>query len=187
MPFVVGIMKCTWFASVNDVTKTLSKWVDRLKQNVGILPIYDSVFSVHNCSGVKYKSVAKKVVLVSVQDPDATIPMYKDIQIGELSNLPVFPKQMEDLKFMKWLMKERVLSIISKVPVGFLMKSEAKLLIHILFQYKWAIAFTDLEHGTFSQKYYIFKWCPELLEAQGAMRASRAYREVIVSARARCH
>src|SRR5258708_2832913 len=27
----------------------------------------------------------------------------------------------------------------------------------------------------------------KLLEAQGAMRASRAYREVIVSARARCH
>jgi len=27
----------------------------------------------------------------------------------------------------------------------------------------------------------------KLLEAQGAMRVSRAYREVIVSARARCH
>ncbi len=34
------------------------------------------------------------------------------------------------------------------------MKSEAKLLIHILFQYKQAIAFMDLECRMFSQKYY---------------------------------
>src|SRR5260370_41929424 len=61
---------------------------------------------------------------------------------------------MEELRFMKQLMKERVSSIISKIPAGFLMKSEAKLLIHILFQYEQAIAFTDLEHGMFSQKYY---------------------------------
>jgi len=33
--------------------------------------------------------------------------------------------------------------------------------------------------------WFIRKQCPELLEAQGAMRASRPYREVIVSARAR--
>src|SRR6266436_908978 len=51
-------------------------------------------------------------------------------------------------------MKERVSLIISKIPVGFLTKLEAKLLIHILFQYEQAIVFTDLECGTFSQKYY---------------------------------
>src|SRR5260221_594699 len=61
---------------------------------------------------------------------------------------------MEDLRFMRQLTKERVSSIISKVPAGFLMKAEAELLIHILFQYERAIAFTDLECGTFSQKYY---------------------------------
>src|SRR5258708_458493 len=33
--------------------------------------------------------------------------------------------------------------------------------------------------------FYIRKQCPELLEAQGAMRASIPYREVIVSASAR--
>ncbi len=35
--------------------------------------------------------------------------------------------------------------------------------------------------------FYIRKWCPELLDAPGALRASRAYREVLFSARARWH
>src|SRR5258708_7580592 len=61
---------------------------------------------------------------------------------------------MEDLRLRTRLTKERVLSIISKVPTGFLMKAEAGLLIHVLFQYERAIAFTDLECSTFSQKYY---------------------------------
>ena len=103
---------------------------------------------------MKYKPVAKKVVPVSAQDPDVDIPSYKDIQIGELSDLPVQPKRMEELKFMKRLTNERVLLIISKIPAGFLTKSEAELLIHILFQYEQAIAFTDLEHRMFSREYY---------------------------------
>src|SRR5258708_39349976 len=36
-----------------------------------------------------------------------------------------------------------------------------------------------------SSNHHIRKRCPELLEAQGAMRASRPYREAIVSASAR--
>ena len=47
---------------------------------------------VRDSDGVKYKPVAKKVVLVSMQDPEATIPAYKDIQIEELSDLSVVPK-----------------------------------------------------------------------------------------------
>src|SRR5260221_7614731 len=62
---------------------------------------------------------------------------------------------MEELKFTKQLTNKRVLLIISKIPAGFLTKSEAELLIHVLFQYERAIAFTDLERGTFSQKYYL--------------------------------
>ncbi len=50
---------------------------------------------------MKYKPVTKKVVPVSVQDPDMDIPSNKDIQIGELSDLPVQPKRMEELKFTK--------------------------------------------------------------------------------------
>ncbi len=56
---------------------------------------------------------------------------------------------------MKRLTKERVLSIIVKIPVGFLTKTEAELLIHILFHYEQAIVFTDLECRTFSCKYYL--------------------------------
>ncbi len=56
---------------------------------------------VRDSSGVKYKPVAKKVVPVLTQDPDAVILVYKDIQIEELSDLSVVPKQMEELKFMK--------------------------------------------------------------------------------------
>ena len=75
-------------------------------------------------------------MLVSTQDPGATIPMYKDIQIRELRELPVSPKQMEELKFMEQLTKEWVSSIISRVPARFLMKAEAELLIHVLFKYE---------------------------------------------------
>jgi len=99
--------------------------------------------------------VAKKVVPVSTQDPGVGIPVYTDIQIEPLRELPEIPKRMEDLKFMKKLTKERVSSIIAKIPAGFLTKTEAELLIHILFRYKWAIVFTDLERGTFSRKYYL--------------------------------
>src|SRR5258708_5323434 len=135
--FISQIMKHTWFTLANNAAEmTLSKQVDQLKQNVGISPIYNSVFMVQDSSGVKYKPVAKKVVPVSMQDLDAAILVYKDIQIEELSDLSVVPKQMEELKFTKRLMKERLSSIISKIPAGFLTKSEAKLLIHILFQYE---------------------------------------------------
>src|SRR5258708_31929774 len=47
--------------------------------------------------------------------------------------------------------------------------------------------FTSESAKVFFAISYIRKQCLELLEAQGAMRVSRAYREVIVSARARCH
>ncbi len=47
---------------------------------------------VRDSSGAKYKPVAKKVVPVSMQDPDAAILVYKDIQIEELSDLSVVPK-----------------------------------------------------------------------------------------------
>ena len=88
---------------------------------------------VRESKGAKYKPVTKKVVLVSMQDPEVAIPAYKDIKIREPSVLPVSPKRMEELKFTAQLTKEQVSSIISKIPVGFLMKAEAELLINILF------------------------------------------------------
>src|SRR5258708_4856 len=109
---------------------------------------------VREIDGAKYKSVAKKVIPMSTQDPGMGIPVYTDIQIEPLEELPEIPKRMEDLKFTKKLTKEQVSSIIVKIPVGFLTKTEAELLIHILFCYEWAIVFTDLECRTFSHKYY---------------------------------
>ena len=109
---------------------------------------------VRELSGVKYKLVAKKVVPISTQDPDTAIPAYKEIEVGELYELPVKPKKMEELRFTEQLTKEQVSSVISKVPAGFLTKAEAELLIHVLFQYEQVIVFTDLECRTFSQNYY---------------------------------
>src|SRR5258708_30419700 len=100
-PFVSQVMKHTWLAYVRKDEEILSKRIEQLKRDIGISPIYDLVFTIKELDGTKYKPVAKKVVLVSAQDPDADIPSYKDIQIGELSDLPVQPKQMEELKFMK--------------------------------------------------------------------------------------
>src|SRR5258705_8305255 len=154
MPFVAEAMRNAWFVSVKRDAETFSERIEKLKRNVGISPIYDSVFTARECNGAKYKPVARKVVPVSTQDPGATIPMYREIQIKKLEELPVSPKRIEELRFTKRLTKERVSSIIAKIPAGFLTKAEAELLIHILFRYEGAIAFTDLEHGTFSREYY---------------------------------
>lgn len=50
------------------------------------------VFAVKESKGEKYKPVTKKVVLVSMQDPEVAIPAYNDIKIREPSVLPVSPK-----------------------------------------------------------------------------------------------
>ena len=92
IPFVAEVMKCAWFVSVKEGNETLSKRIERLKREVGISPIYDSAFTDRESNGAKYKPVAKKVVPVSAQDPEATIPAYKDIEIREPLALPVIPK-----------------------------------------------------------------------------------------------
>ena len=133
MPDVVKIMKRSWFASVMEGSETFAKRIEKLKRGVGISPIYDSVFTVWEFNGAKYKPVVKKVVPVSMQDPDVGILAYTEIQIELKAELLELPKWMEELKFTKKLMKEWVLSIISKIPAGFLTKTEAELLIHIFF------------------------------------------------------
>ena len=63
--------------------------------------------------GAKYKPVARKVIPVSAQDPEAPIPCYQEIQIGEMPELPIVLKLLEEMKFMKRLTQERISSIIS--------------------------------------------------------------------------
>src|SRR5260221_13297010 len=89
-----------------------------------------------------------------MQDPEGTIPVYQDIHIGKLRPLPIVPMKMEDQKFSRILTKEQLSAIVVRILLGFLTKSEVELLVQVVMQYKKAIAFTDLERGTFSQDYY---------------------------------
>jgi len=77
MPFIAEVMKNMWFVSVKGDAETFLSHIERLKQNVGISPIYKSIFTSQECNGAKYKPVAKKVMPVSTQDPGATIPTVK--------------------------------------------------------------------------------------------------------------
>ncbi len=80
--------------------------------------------------------------------------MYREIHIGELRPLPIVPMKIEDQKFSRILTKEQLSSIVARILLGFLTKSEVELLVQVVMQYKKAIAFTNLERGTFSQDYY---------------------------------
>jgi len=144
-PFVTEAVKQAWFTSVKSSTETLPERINKSKVHIGISPIYDSAYMTRESQGAKYKPEARKIIPVSTQDPDAPIPVYRDIQITNLPELPRVPTKMEDLKFGERLTKERVSSIISRIPAGFLTKSEVELLIDVMMQYEKAIAFTDLE------------------------------------------
>jgi len=76
--------------------------------------------------------VARKVIPVSMQDPEGTIPVYRDIHVGDLRPLLIVPMKMEDLKFSRILTKEQLSSIVARILAGFLMKSEAELLIQVI-------------------------------------------------------
>ena len=104
--------------------------------------------------GAKYKSVAKKVLPVATHDPDASVPMYKTIDIGKLKTLPTNPSSFESLEYTGRLSKERMAKIISRVPKNFLTKAELDLLVHVLKEKEDVITFTDAERGTFNRKYY---------------------------------
>ena len=108
-PFIAEVLKKTWFASVKSGSETLKERIVKLKRNVSISPIYKSAYMIRESMGVKYKPVTKKIIPVSMQDPEGTIPQYKEIQIEELADLPVVPTRMEELKFTKRLMKEQIL------------------------------------------------------------------------------
>ncbi len=76
--------------------------------------------------------MVRKVIPVSMQDPEGTILVYRDIHVGDLRPLPIVPMKMEDLKFSRILTKEWLSSIVARIPVGFLTKLEAELLIQVI-------------------------------------------------------
>ena len=99
--------------------------------------------------------------------------MYREIHIGELRPLPIVPMKIEDQKFSRILTKEQLSSIVARILLGFLTKSEVELLVQVVMQYKKAIAFTNLERGTFSQDYYpdyVIRTVPHTLWLQKPIR-----------------
>ena len=92
MPYISEVMRQTWLVLGMEESEPFLKHIEKLKRGIGISPIYDSVFMVREIDGAKYKSVAKKVVPMSTQDPGAGIPVYTDIQIEPLKELPEIPK-----------------------------------------------------------------------------------------------
>src|SRR5258708_26516955 len=87
IPFITEVMKHMWFDLVKEGYETFSMQINKLKRDIGISPIYESVFTVRESSGTKYKSVVKKVVPISAQDPGTAIPVYKEIKVGNLHEL----------------------------------------------------------------------------------------------------
>ena len=104
--------------------------------------------------GAKYKPVAKKVIPVSMYDPDTIIPEYMPLESKELLPLTTNPRRMEDIVYTERLTKERIETIIGNIPNGFLSKAELELILEVIFEFENAFAFTHAERGTFNTKYY---------------------------------
>jgi hypothetical protein len=51
-------------------------------------------------------------------------------------------------------MKERMNSMLRKIPVGFLSKTKTELLAHLILTYQDAFAFEEHERGTFNTYYF---------------------------------
>jgi hypothetical protein len=93
----------------------------------------------------KYKSVAKKVIPISAYDLHSIVPEYKQIEIGKPSPLPMEPHKLNNLVYTKKLTKECMDTIIGNILNGFLSKDELELILHVIFEYEDAFAFTDEE------------------------------------------
>ena len=131
-PFSAEAIKKAWFVYIKKDEGTLVDCIMKLKENVGISPIYESDYTMQRNEGAKYKPMVRKVIPVSTQDPEGAIPVYRDIHVGDLRPLPIVPTKMEDLKFSRILTKEWLSSIVARIPVGFLTKLEAELLIQVI-------------------------------------------------------
>src|SRR5260370_35095171 len=82
---------------------------------------------VRSVMGAKYKPVAKKVLPVAMFDPNAAVPVYEPIEIGDLAALPIVPPIFENLEYIGRLTKEKMARIISCMPTGCLSRPELSL------------------------------------------------------------
>src|SRR5260221_819757 len=182
-PIFAEAIKKAWFIYAKRNGGTLPEHIQKLKENIGISLIYESDYTTQWNRGAKYKPVAKKVIPVSTQDPEGAILVYREIHIGELRPLPIVPMKIEDQKFSRILTKEQLSSIVARILLGFLTKSEVELLVQVVMQYKKAIAFTNLERGTFSQDYYpdyVIRTVPHTLWLRKPIRLPQSRQEEVI-------
>ena len=167
-PPIYEALRQTWFASASNNGESIE---DRIKA-IGLAKGYEDFEAVifaqelsREIMGAKYKPVAKKVVPVSVRNPDPTPPEYKPIVPLDLPPLTTNPRKIEDFVYTEKLTKERIETIIGNVPNGFLTKAELELALSVVFEFKEAFAFTDEERGSFSSEYfppYVIKTVPHI-------------------------
>ena len=102
----------------------------------------------------KYKTVDRKVRPVPSYMPDPAGQVFLPVVIPPLPSLPLDPPQLAKFLPTKRLTQERLEKILSSVPQGFLQPREIDLLVHVLQTRELALAFEDLERGTFAKKYF---------------------------------
>ena len=102
----------------------------------------------------KYKRVDQKKKPVSIGDPTAPIPQYKEIMINYLEPLPFKPISAENFKYTEKFTPERVQTMIDTIPKGFLRPSEVDLLVYIVGMHQNAFAYSSKERGVFSKEYF---------------------------------
>ena len=138
-----------WHA--NYSTPSAPSITDRVKE-IGMAKGYedyeaDSFTKAFMCSMVKaqYKPITKKVIPVSMYNPDSIVPEYKPLEIKDPGPLSLHPQKLEDIEFMQKLTKEHVDRIIGNIPAGFLSKAELELVLHVIFKHEEAFAFMHQE------------------------------------------
>ena len=177
------VIKRTWLARGKGGKGTIKEQFRDMSTVEERTPFLESGVSEREISGAKYKPVAKKVVPVSTQDPDGPIPVYSPIGIGHLPELPKSPVSLEDRVYSERLTKERVSAIVGRVPAAFLTKAEVELLVHVMFLYEKVFAFSDLERGAFSSKYYpdyVIRTVPHKPWQKKPIRLPQARREEVI-------
>ena len=67
-PFFVEAIKKAWFVYIKKDKGMLADCIMKLKENVGISPIYKSNYTMQRNEGAKYGPMVRKVIPVSMQD-----------------------------------------------------------------------------------------------------------------------
>ena len=108
---VLRALKRMWHISEVSYTTTMPTRVQKILMARG----YDKKQAqdvsrqfTRSVMGAKYKLVAKKVLPVATHDPDTSVPIYKSINIGNLTMLPMNPPSFESLEYTGRLSKERI-------------------------------------------------------------------------------